>query len=64
MPQAYRVSRDRHSVFENLKIFCEHSWHFRVLFDGREDSKGHYKIDTSQNVLPSHPLIYLVVSCL
>ena len=64
MPQLYHVSQSQYSVFENLKAFCRHSWHLRVLFDYREPSKGQYKIDTSQDVLPCHPLIYLLVSCL
>jgi hypothetical protein len=64
MPQLYHVSQNQYSVFENLKAFCRHSWHLRVLFDYREPSKGQYKIDASQNVLPCHPLIYLLVSCL
>lgn len=64
MPQLYHVSQNQYSIFENLKIFCQHSWHLRILFDNREQSKGHYKIDGSQDVLPCHPLIYLLVSCL
>jgi hypothetical protein len=64
MPQQYHVSQNQYSVFENLKAFCQHSWHLRVLFDYRFHSKGHYKIDASQDVLPCHPLIYLLVSCL
>jgi hypothetical protein len=64
MPQLYHVSQNQYSVFENLKTFCQHSWHLRVLFDYREHSKGHYKINASQDVLPCHPLIYLLVSCL
>jgi hypothetical protein len=64
MPQLYHVSQNQYSVFENLKTFCQHSWHLEVLFDYREYRKCQYKMDTSQDVLPCHPLIYLLVCCL
>lgn len=56
------VSQNQYSVFENLKAFCQHAWHRRVLFDMREHIEGQYGIRHTLDVLPWSPLIYLLVS--
>jgi Mg2+ and Co2+ transporter CorA len=59
MPQLYRHRSQQYSVFENLKVFFEHGWHFRVLFMERTP-RGELHPD----LFPAHPLVYLIVSCL
>lgn len=63
LPRLFSDSTNKHSLFEILKRFCEHPWHNRILFDLHETSKG-YRMDGSTNVLPAHPLIYLLSCCL
>lgn len=63
MPQLHDISHNQYSVFENLEAFCQHMWHLRLLFDYREQSNGHYKIDASQDVLPCHPLSAHDIPC-
>lgn len=64
MPQLYRFPLSKYSVFENLKVFCQHHWHLRVIFCQQKSSEGNYRMNLVQDVMPSHPLIYLLVSCL
>jgi hypothetical protein len=65
IPQLYNSSRKEYSLFENLKTFCRHNWHLRVLFDQRIDHFGcDYVVYPNSLVLPGTPLIYLWASCL
>ncbi|KAL2070688.1 hypothetical protein VTL71DRAFT_13714 [Oculimacula yallundae] len=47
------------SIFELLKIFCQHEWNYRILFP--RPPLDSYRIP---NVLPRHPMIYIIASCL
>ncbi|EPE34320.1 Magnesium transport protein CorA, transmembrane region [Glarea lozoyensis ATCC 20868] len=65
LPHIYDSSRREYSLFENLKTFCHHHWHLRVLFDQRIDHFGcDYVVYPNKLVLPATPLIYLWASCL
>ncbi|KAH6723346.1 cora-like Mg2+ transporter protein-domain-containing protein [Leptodontidium sp. MPI-SDFR-AT-0119] len=64
VPRLYQVSENDYCLFENLKMFCQHGWHFGFIFDERELTKGRYVVDDSQNVLPCDPMIYLLASSL
>ncbi|KAH7354869.1 hypothetical protein BKA65DRAFT_581473 [Rhexocercosporidium sp. MPI-PUGE-AT-0058] len=64
-PRLYRMFHNEYSIFENLKVFCQHGWHRQILFvDKAYSQKGRLPIDGTREVLPCHPMMYLLASCL
>ena len=52
-----------YSILEGLKKFCHHSWHLGMLFKapGRDER---FLWRHRKDVLPCHPMIYLLAGCL
>ena len=67
LPRLLFEYQDRHSVFESLKIFCQHSWHRDALFglySPIERTRLSYTLNRKAQVIPAYPFIYLWTSCL
>jgi hypothetical protein len=63
LPRLLSDSQNKYSIFEILKTFCQHAWHETILFDERE-SEGRDVLYFYEGVLPAHPMIYLISSCI
>jgi len=67
LPRLLFDFQDRHSLFENLKIFFQHSWHQTALFDLYFPTTNifkSFKPDVDPGVIPAYPFVYLWASCL
>jgi hypothetical protein len=62
LPRLLSSHQSKYSVFENLKVFCQHGWHQHMLFGPYHLLSFHGGV--GHNIIPCHPLIYLWSSCL
>ena len=63
LPRFIQHSRGAHSILQVLKTFCQHSWHLRMLFNSPRRDENRLQ-RCSYDVLPCHPMMYLLASCI